>query len=125
MEPLPAWRRRPPIRLSKAFPMAAIRGALQAMQAAEPQTPTRQPMIRIAGAVVVEMAALEAREDSVGIVLALSVASAVRHSRFLRARFLWEAAPVQERQTTVPTGFPARIPATTIAEQTAPASIAA
>jgi hypothetical protein len=105
--------------------MAAIPEALQAMQAAEPRTRTLQPTIRIAVAVEVEMAALEAREASVGIVLASSAALAVRRSRFRRVRFLWAAALVQERQTTVPTGFPARIPATTIAEQTVPASIAA
>src|SRR5580692_12939830 len=125
MEPLPALRRRPPIPRSKAFQMAAIPEALPATQAVEPQTRTLQPMIRIAAAVEVEMAAVEAQEASVGIVPASSVASAVQRSRFRRARFLWAAALVQERQTTVPTGIPSRIPATTTAEQTAPASIAA
>src|ERR1700674_2431292 len=125
MEQLPALRRRRSIPLSKAFQMAAIPEALQAPQAAEPQTRTLQPMIKIAAAVVVEMAALEAQEGSVGIVLASLVASAERRSRFRRARFLWAAALVQERQTTGPSGIPARIPAIAIAEQTAPASLAA
>src|SRR5580693_8881937 len=117
MEPSLALRRRRPIPLSKAFQMAAIPEALQATQAVEPQTRTQQPMIKIAAEVVAEMAAREAQEASVGIVPALSVALAVLRSRFRRARFLWAAARVQERQTTVPSGILARIPAATIAEQ--------
>src|SRR5580704_568427 len=82
-------------------------------------------MIRIAAAVVVEMAALEAQVASVGTVRESSVALAVRRSRPRRARFLWAAALVQERRTTDHSGIPSRIPAEIIVEQTAPASIAA